>query len=416
MSSSSGPLSNLGYGHFMEDITPLLDDENYDYEVECAITIMAGKFHTPPASVTGQRTKMLAYGDTRSAPAVHDTVACQMINNNPDYKTIALHVGDWVNDGQCMRSWNDEFFDPAYRNIRRLLADVPIDGCRGNHEMYGNWKCDGDGTPFETLWDYAFPYSFADFPDGPLGSPDALSYSLNYGSIHVAVLDQYKGTSYNSAYATNGTADYKWLDNDLSSTTADWKVVVMHQPMYSAEPGVNEPDLEDLLVKKGVHVIAGHDHYYARNLVRGINHIVTGGGGAPLYAPDHSQAIKSAAIHHYCRIEAAEDCLCFEAIVGQSRFENGISYTEGEIFDHFAIKRDGSNCTESQQEADLGYTCGNQTRSVRATDEECASTSSTCDSPEVQCSDGTCGLPKGASCESDDDCCIGCHPKKGTCK
>jgi hypothetical protein len=31
---------------------------------------------------------------------------------------------------------------------------------------------------------------------------------------------------------------------------------------------------------------AGHNHYYARAVVGGVQHVTTGGGGAPLYFPN----------------------------------------------------------------------------------------------------------------------------------
>ena len=44
---------------------------------------------------------------------------------------------------------------------------------------------------------------------------------------------------------------------------------------------------EPLLLEGGVTaVFAGHDHNYQHHLVKGIHHIVTGGGGAPLYEVD----------------------------------------------------------------------------------------------------------------------------------
>ena len=43
--------------------------------------------------------------------------------------------------------------------------------------------------------------------------------------------------------------------------------------------------LEALMVQSRVTVFfAGHEHYYSRKTVNGIMHIISGGGGAPLYA------------------------------------------------------------------------------------------------------------------------------------
>ena len=45
--------------------------------------------------------------------------------------------------------------------------------------------------------------------------------------------------------------------------------------------------LEALFAKYKVNIVfAGHEHLYLRKVVNGIVHIITGGGGAPLYAED----------------------------------------------------------------------------------------------------------------------------------
>ena len=52
-------------------------------------------------------------------------------------------------------------------------------------------------------------------------------------------------------------------------------------------------------------VFAGHNHYYARASVEGVQHITTGGGGAPLYAPDPNfdRVVTSAESYHFCEVE-----------------------------------------------------------------------------------------------------------------
>jgi hypothetical protein len=101
------------------------------------------------------------------------------------------------------------------------------------------------------------------------------------------MLDQY--TPYNA-----GSTQYNWLKNDLAASTKPWKVIVLHEPGWSAGSGHGnnttvQNDIQPLAVQYGVSVIfGGHNHYYARAAVNGIQHLTVGGGGAPLYAPDTS--------------------------------------------------------------------------------------------------------------------------------
>ena len=70
-------------------------------------------------------------------------------------------------------------------------------------------------------------------------------------------------------------------------------------------------------VRYGVAVVfAGHNHYYARAEVDGVEHVTTGGGGAPLYAPDPHAAhvVAATRAYHYCAVRLDGDTLSFAAV------------------------------------------------------------------------------------------------------
>ncbi|MFC2155665.1 hypothetical protein ACFLRB_04155 [Acidobacteriota bacterium] len=62
-------------------------------------------------------------------------------------------------------------------------------------------------------------------------------------------------------------------------------------------------------------VFCGHNHYYARCDVDGIQHITTGGGGAPLYAANLSypNVVSATMDLHFCEIDIQGDQLYFVA-------------------------------------------------------------------------------------------------------
>jgi hypothetical protein len=92
---------------------------------------------------------------------------------------------------------------------------------------------------------------------------------------------------------------YKWLERELSTSGYEHKFVFVHHPLYpekgkgnyygdSLDKYPTERDsLEALFAKYKVNIVfVGHEHLYLRKVVDGIVHIITGGGGAPLYAGD----------------------------------------------------------------------------------------------------------------------------------
>ncbi len=77
-----------------------------------------------------------------------------------------------------------------------------------------------------------------------------------------------------------------WLETELQRSTAAWKIVYLHHPLYSSGERHGSDIrlrtvLEPLLVAHNVSVVfAGHDHFYERTTPQhGIVHFVVGSGG-----------------------------------------------------------------------------------------------------------------------------------------
>ncbi len=92
---------------------------------------------------------------------------------------------------------------------------------------------------------------------------------------------------------------YEWLKQVLSTSGYMHKFVFVHHPLYpekgagrhyggSLDKYPEERDrLQALFVKhKVTMVFAGHEHLYLRKTVDGVTHVITGGGGASLYADE----------------------------------------------------------------------------------------------------------------------------------
>ncbi len=270
-------------------ISGLQPNTKYYYEVD---GYGSGSFQTAPDS-SAKSVKILSYGDTRSSPANQVLVVTRMRTAyvaDPAFQSIVLHTGDWVS-GDDESYWTSEFFLRTNPQMHAFQSEVPIEGVRGNHE--------GAGKTFRKY----FPYPYV----------SAFYWSFDYGPVHVVVLDQ--TTSY-----TPGSAQYHWLVKDLDSTTKPWKILMFHEPAWSAGGHDNDTTaqkyLQPLCRKYRIDlVLNGHNHYYARAMVDGIPHITNGGGGAPLYPPDptHPYIVSTDESFSYCEINIQDAALTLTA-------------------------------------------------------------------------------------------------------
>ncbi len=291
--------------HTMEGLVPAT---RYFYRVRCGGETRGGEFRTWPAA-DETTLAFIVYGDTRSQPDVHDAVAgaiLDLLAEADDHRTLLISTGDLVSNGDRESAWDEQFFSPHLPRLRRLLAGAPLVASRGNHEKSG------------LLFQRYFPY-----PDGGRGW-----WSFDVGPAHFVVLDQYRDYS-------PGSPQYAWLERDLAATDRRWRILVLHQPGWSAGAHRNTEKvqrfLQPLCVRYGVSlVLAGHNHYYARCDVDGVQHITTGGGGAPLYTPrpDHPHVVAAAKAYHFCRVEIRGGELRFVA-----------QDLDGRVLDAFTLHR-----------------------------------------------------------------------------
>jgi hypothetical protein len=290
-------------------LSGLANSTKYYYRVIADYDTATGNFLTGPAgNVTD--VIILAYGDTRTYPADQDSVAGQIVatyTSDPDAQTLLLLSGDMVADGNSESDWDEQFFDPQYAHIQQMLRTIPLMSCMGNHE--------GAGLLFSKYFPYPF-YNSGDY-----------YWSFDYGPAHITILDQY--TNY-----TEGSPQYQWLESDLSGTEKKWKIIMLHEPGWTADGGhSNNTQVQNLIQPLCEQydvqfVIGGHNHYYARAETKRVEHITTGGGGAPLYNPDptYPNIVKAEKAHHFCKIDIHADTLHFSVIKDNGTVIEAIDY------------------------------------------------------------------------------------------
>jgi len=316
------------YGHQHKYPIPnLTPGTKYYYRVT---GVGAGSFYTAPVTTTTS-IKFLVYGDTRGASngnpsAYYDDVCARMVSTytgDSDFQTLALHAGDWVDrGGNSEDAWEDEFFPRSEQNAMELLANVPIQGCLGNHEIKDSTGTDRSQSYYGTLLcNKYWPYPY-------VGATNTSYWSFDYGPVHVAVLDQYATGTYSGSNRV-GATQLAWLKDDLKDADRAWKFVVLHEPGYSGASTHGSAyqevrsSLQPVFDSNDVDIVfCGHNHYYCRCATGGVKHITSGRGGAPLAAYSTSAwheaptPTSNGVKYHFCKvtINGASDQLTLVAI------------------------------------------------------------------------------------------------------
>jgi len=162
-----------------------------------------------------------------------------------------------------------------------------------------------------------------------LGNHD-LPIQINYEKFNMNGKEYYRFRKGNVAfYSLNSNymdkRQVKWLEDELTKDTSDWKICFFHHPPYSsAKKHGSDTQLREIIepifLKYGVNVVlAGHEHVYERiKPQKGIYYFVSGAGGqlrigdvrsqSPLTEKSFDQDM------HFMLFEVVGDKLYFQAI------------------------------------------------------------------------------------------------------
>jgi hypothetical protein len=226
----------------------------------------------------------VVYGDTRTNPGTHQAVVDAYAPLNPDF---VIHAGDlW--DGYPGGAGQFSRILSSHPNIAALMSRNLFLVAQGNHESAD------DVLSFRPS----------------IVRNNATMYSFRMDNAFFVVLGM----------DPSGPVTVAYLKQQLASpaaVSADWRFVVSHYPVWSGGSHRNfgYADLEDVCGRGKVNVFfSSHDHNYQRTYqlldqlatderddleaFRGPVYMVTGGGGAPLYAvskiPDITKVAASA--------------------------------------------------------------------------------------------------------------------------
>jgi len=228
----------------------------------------------------------VVFGDNRGGkdgpqPEVFTRLVRQMAGLNPDF---VIGTGDYVYGASSQDTlrdqWNQFLSAMAPLQEARTTYFVPA---AGNHEISG-----GDGNAL-------FLQYF-----------QRLYFSFSRGGSHFIVLN----TEEPGLESRIAGKQREWLKRDLAAAKdASHIFIALHRPMYpvathkgdSLDMYPAERDgLHQLFVQHRVTcVFEGHEHLYNRQTRDGVVYIITGGGGAPLYATP-----ENGGFHHFLSVTA----------------------------------------------------------------------------------------------------------------
>ena len=233
-------------------------------------------FRTQPAA--GATIRIGVYGDVRGGHATHKKLVDRMLAEPLDLVAV---TGDMVLHGSDEADWQ-RFFAIT----QPLLGALPYYPAVGNHDL--GWE--GADATRDANEIFALPAGPRDRP------PHTYWYSYDIADIHLVFLDS-------NAYEQR--AQEVWLDADLAAARARGVRAILaftHDGPYSR--GYHRGNLDartryvPILARHRVDLLfSGHDHMYQRGTQDGLDYVVTGGGGASLYAPSCGVPGKSA-----CRV------------------------------------------------------------------------------------------------------------------
>ena len=144
----------------------------------------------------------------------------------------------------------DEHWAETFRDIDSICQTMPVLNVTGNHDYL-------KGLPV-TL-ERRFPLIFSYFLDSKVD--DNMVYTLRYGPAQFFLLDSNRELPYL-------LTQRDWLESELKKSTAPWKIVIVHHPLFSTRGNNNLIQrwvFNDLIEDYGVDlVLQGHEHAYAR--------------------------------------------------------------------------------------------------------------------------------------------------------
>jgi 3',5'-cyclic AMP phosphodiesterase CpdA len=160
----------------------------------------------------------------------------------------------FVCGGDLTERPTDAFWNETFETLDSVGQAVPVLTVTGNHDYLKGLICTLERR-FSLIHSY--------FLDSMVGENQV--FTVRYKDVQFFCLDSNREFFYL-------WTQRRWLEEKLEASTAKWKIVVMHHPLYSVKGSMNNLIqrwmFDDLIQQYGVAlVLQGHEHAYARRTV-----------------------------------------------------------------------------------------------------------------------------------------------------
>lgn len=220
-------------------------------------------------------TNFFVFGDIQATDTTNISNLMKAVATDGVDYDFGIQTGDSIETASIYSHWDDilkVFSDES-------ISDVDLLHVLGNHEFMGDPNADSSVAIYN------------------LQNKDF--YSVDYGNVHVAVINY-------AAIESNLDAALDWLVKDAAASNAAWKVVSMHVPPYNTNSGDSHKAFTEKFPKAAQEagidfVFSGHDHSYARTSPmtdlkideeNGITYFICGSSGEKSYSvtvnPDYN--------------------------------------------------------------------------------------------------------------------------------
>ena len=332
---------------FFYTITGLNPAQRIYYKVTAGSVSYQSSFVTAPNS-SATATTFYAFSDSQSffydPPEPFNSIAAAILRDSlsGNRQTFVAGAGDFAFFGMDEDSWMNDYFNRNYPELAKFQSLFPMLGAIGNHETYhySNLNYIIDSPNAGKLLRKYWPYSF--LPDA-----NRSYYSFDYGPIHFCVLDQYtlldgvSGHTF-SWEAENNTGQFAWMKQDLQNTTRPWKIVMFHEPAWTAQKAIgfygNNQVMRDyycpVFKQEGVKVaVQGHLHYYSRCATEEIQYLTLGGGGSKLFDLIETDApafvTGESGVYHFARFDVVDNHTMQVSVINK----------DNEVLDSFTVNQ-----------------------------------------------------------------------------
>lgn len=254
--------------------------------------------YTPPPVLRPGSLKFAVIGDSgRWSRAQRETAARLRDEHDRFPFELVLMLGDNNYGDGSPASYIVRFEEP-YKSL--IDARVSFFASLGNHDPPEQWRYSLFNMAGRRY--YSFERRYGMLP--PLAGGRAQFFALDT--------------------VTLTSEQIVWIDRELSKSTADWKILFFHHPIYTSgryadSAALTRRALEPLFIEHGVDVVfSGHEHLYERVLPQsGVVYFVAGASGsvragdlqrAPFHAAGYDRDLS------FMLVEIAGDAMYFRAV------------------------------------------------------------------------------------------------------